>query len=241
MKQLYLLLNIASIAIPFLFSFERRISFYKKWPWLFLAILITTIPFIIWDIIFTNIGVWGFNENYLIGIQLFGLPIEEWLFFLCIPYACIFMHYSLTYLFSNWVLSKKLVKMISIFLIFIFLLVSIIYSDRWYTLVNYGYATLILLIAYFTSISLLQRFYITFLVMLIPFFLVNGVLTGFGITHEIVWYNDAENLGVRMITIPIEDMTYAFSLILSSLMLMNFLPKLLKKKARTSYNYNSES
>ena len=229
MKQLYLILNLASMAIPLLFSFEGRISFYKKWPLLLFSIVITTIPFIIWDIIFTHIGVWGFNPNYLIGIELLGLPIEEWLFFICIPYACIFMHYSLTYLFPKWVLSKRLVRMLTPFLIITFFLVAIVYFDRWYTTINYGAAGILLLVAYIFNTSLLQQFYITFLVMLIPFFVVNGVLTGFGIEHQIVWYNDAENLGIRMITIPIEDMTYAFTLILSSLILMDFFSKHFKK------------
>ena len=229
MKQLYLILNLASVAIPFLFSFEGRISFYKKWPVLLLSVVITTIPFIIWDIFFSHIGVWGFNANYLIGIELLGLPLEEWMFFFCIPYACIFMHYSLTFLFPNWQLSKRLVRALSFFLILTFFLVAIMYYDRWYTTINYGLAAIVLSIAYKSNTLLLQKFYITFLVMLIPFFVINGVLTGFGIEHQIVWYNDDENLGIRMITIPIEDMTYAFTLILSSLMLMDFLPRYFKK------------
>ena len=55
--------------------------------------------------------------------------------------------------------------------------------------------------------------------MLIPFFIVNGVLTGTGIEGNIVWYNDDQNLGIRLGTIPIEDTAYAFSLILMNLFL----------------------
>ncbi len=67
--------------------------------------------------------------------------------------------------------------------------------------------------------ELLQSFYITFLFMLIPFFIVNGILTGTGIEGNIVWYNDEENLGIRLGTIPIEDTVYAFSMILMNLSL----------------------
>ena len=66
----------------------------------------------------------------------------------------------------------------------------------------------------------LQSFYITFLVILIPFFVVNGILTGSFIEGEVVWYNNAENLGIRLGTIPIEDLGYAFNMIFMSILLI---------------------
>ena len=48
---------------------------------------------------------------------------------------------------------------------------------------------------------------------LIPFFIVNGLLTGSFIIDEIVWYNNNHNLGLRIGTIPIEDIFYGFSLL----------------------------
>ena len=95
--SLYLVLNIASFFIPFLYSFESRMKYIKRWKAVFLAILITAIFFIIWDIIFTKIGVWSFNPRYHSGIEFFGLPIEEWLFFICIPYSSIFIHFAFHY------------------------------------------------------------------------------------------------------------------------------------------------
>jgi lycopene cyclase domain-containing protein len=68
--------------------------------------------------------------------------------------------------------------------------------------------------------------------MLIPFFIVNGILTGSGIEEQVVWYNDAENLGIRLLTIPVEDTAYAFSLILLNLFLFLKLTK--KKKPKQS-------
>ena len=42
----------------------------------------------------------------------------------------------------------------------------------------------------------------------------NGVLTGSFIEEEIVWYNDEANLGMRLGTIPVEDIFYAMFLML---------------------------
>ena len=58
------------------------------------------------------------------------------------------------------------------------------------------------------------------MILLIPFFIVNGILTGSFIAEEVVWYNNSENLNIRIFTVPIEDIVYAFSLILSNLILI---------------------
>ena len=61
---------------------------------------------------------------------------------------------------------------------------------------------------------------ITFLLVLVPFFVVNGLLTGSFIPEEVVWYNNEENLGLRLGTVPVEDVFYAFSMLYMSLILI---------------------
>ena len=215
--MLYFLLDIGSISIPFLYSFHPKLKLYKIFPSIFYAIIITMIIFIPWDIIFTNLGIWGFNETYFIGLQIFNLPLEEWLFFICIPFACVFTHYVLLLYFPKTSLSERITKKICKILVVTLIILSILNYNKWYTLINFSLAIIVITIVYNYNFKLLQKYLITFLVILIPFFIVNGVLTGSFIEDQVVWYNNAENLNIRLGTIPIEDTIYAFTMILNTL------------------------
>ncbi|WP_298236766.1 lycopene cyclase domain-containing protein [uncultured Algibacter sp.] len=223
MNYLYLLLNLGSLIIPFIFSFHPKLKFYRLWKPLFTGILISMLLFIPWDIIFTKQGIWGFNDTYFLGIKLFHLPIEEWLFFICIPYACVFTHYALLYYFPNLKLSKENTKIISYLFILICIVLAFANYNKWYSVINFSLAALLITFVIHINSELLCSFYLTFLVMLIPFFIVNGILTGSFIEHEVVWYNNSENLNIRLFTIPIEDAVYAFSLILLNLFIMDLI------------------
>lgn len=230
MDYLYLLLNLGSISVPFLFSFHPKLKFHNYWKSLFLAIVITMLIFIPWDVIFTKNGFWGFNDTYFLNERIFGLPIEEWLFFICIPYACVFTHYALLHYFPNMKLSSNITRYLSFGFIGLFLIVTLFNYDKWYTFINFLYAVILIPIVLKTNKELLQSYFLTFLVMLIPFFIVNGILTGSLIENEVVWYNNQENLGIRITTIPIEDSVYAFTLILTNLALTEFFQKKLFSK-----------
>jgi lycopene cyclase domain-containing protein len=218
--SLYLIINIASFSIPFLYSFEKRMNFIKYWKSVFLSIFIVAFLFIVWDIFFTKIGVWGFNPAYHLNINIFGLPLEEILFFICIPYASIFTHYAFDYFFPQIKISKFYTNYITIILFLASVIILAFNLTKWYTATNLLVFILLLVYSFFFNNLILQKFYITFLIILIPFFIVNGILTGSFIENEIVWYNNSENLGIRIFTIPVEDIIYAFSLLYANLILI---------------------
>lgn len=225
MEYLYLWINIASLSVPFIFSFHPKLKFYKKWRSLFPAIFLMMAFFIPWDILFTENGIWGFNEQYLSGIKLINLPIEEWLFFICIPYACLFTHYSLVKFFPKMALSNRTTSISYVILITTLLAVIVYNYAKWYTAVNFAYAILLLGLIYNYSRKSLSVFFPTFLVVLIPFYIVNGLLTGSWINDEVVWYNDLHNLNIRVGTIPIEDSIYALSMLLTVFVLTQYFEK----------------
>ena len=202
-------------------------KYIKRWKSVFPAIIITAIFFIIWDIIFAKMGVWSFNPRYHSGIEFFGLPLEEWLFFICIPYASIFIHFAFHYFYPKVSLSDRTVKIIYFILVTILIPVVIFNLDKMYTSVNYILLVLLLTYTVFKIPNILNTFFITFLIILIPFLVVNGILTGSFIDEPVVIYNNSENLGIRLGTIPIEDIGYAFTMILMSLI---FIQKIENKK-----------
>tara|TARA_R110001583_G_scaffold10179_8_gene47354 strand:- start:1591 stop:2292 length:702 start_codon:yes stop_codon:yes gene_type:complete len=220
MTYLYLLINIASFLVPFIYSFEKKMNFIKWWKPVFLSILIVAIPFLIWDITFTKYEVWGFNPAYYLGITIFGLPLEEILFFICIPYASIFTHYALLYFFPAFKLSNKVTQIILNILLIVSVIVILLNYPKAYTTVDFVLFGLLMLYSLVVKDKIINRFFITFLLILIPFFLVNGLLTGSFIHQEVVWYNNTENLGIRIGTVPIEDAFYAFSMLYMSLILI---------------------
>lgn len=230
MKYLYLWLDLGSFIIPFIFSFHPRLQFYKKWRSFFPALGVMMLVFIPWDIWFTQQGYWGFNPAYLTGYSLWGLPIEEWLFFICIPYACIFTHYALQTLLPGMRFSVRAVNGIHLGLVSLLVVVLWYNYDRWYTLVNFIFGLLILGYTFNYRRELLQTFLPTYLVILIPFFIVNGILTGYGIEDQVVWYNNDENLGIRMVTIPIEDLIYNLGMLLTTFVVTENLEAKRQKK-----------
>lgn len=213
--NLYLLILFFSVILPFLWSFERKmVAYSKSFAPLFLGILIVGSFFIIWDIIFTHYGIWGFNPRYLSGIYIFNLPLGEWLFFVIIPFCSIFIYRVFNYFRKSPVLEKSH-SYISYFLLGFSLVMMLIYYDRSYTFMTFS----LLAILIYIHIKVLKtkwmgRFYMSYLFVLIPFFMVNGLLTGSLLEEEVVWYNNLENMGIRIGTIPFEDAFYGMILIL---------------------------
>lgn len=208
----YLLIDLFSISVPLLVSFHPRSGLYKHWYALFPAILITAVFFLLWDSWFTSMGVWGFNPTYITGMRIGNMPIEEILFFICIPYPCVFTFDCLIRVIPEDVLSKNL-AVISYALIGLCVIVATVYHDNYYTASAFGLLAVLLFAAYYIKVPWLGRFYVIYAILLIPFLIVNGLLTGTGLAAPVVWYNADHIIGPRILTIPIEDVFYGMGLL----------------------------
>src|SRR5262245_3991205 len=134
MKFTYLLVDLFTVLVPFVFSFHSKIRFTAHWGSFIKAALVAAVPFILWDMLFTQAGVWGFEPDYVLGIYLGNLPMEEILFFFCIPFSCVFTFYCFERFISRSC-STNSVRFISVAIAAIFIIACAVFPDLQYTLV----------------------------------------------------------------------------------------------------------
>ena len=213
----YLLLNLGSLAFPLVRSFERRVRFVAYWPGLWVGLLLNALYCIPIDIWFTAKGNWGFSDAYTLGWKVFGLPVEEWMFFFCIPYACVFIYACVSKLLNvkdswGWTAFAWAIVIVTG-------ATALLNVDKEYTLLKLGSASVFLAFyIIFTKGKNLGRLMFSYILTEIPFLIVNGFLTSL----PVVTYNNAENLGIRMsdvlgirfLNIPVEDNVYSLLMLL---------------------------
>jgi lycopene cyclase domain-containing protein len=214
----YLTIDLLTIAFPFAYSFTARSGFSKRFARVFAAIALVAVPMLVCDAIFTAQGVWGFNRDYILGLAPFGLPVEEILFFLCIPFACLFI-YDTVKKFPRLALPEKPVRVVFGALAIAFALIAVLNVQKAYTLFAcLGALPFLIALAEGHLKHRVGHIATTYLFHLIPFFLVNGILTAL----PVVWYNDAENLGIRLGTIPVEDTAYSMMLLFGAIFVLEW-------------------
>ncbi len=211
MAYTYSLILFFTVIICFIASFDRRILFNRYFGAFLKASILVAIPFILWDVWFTAKGVWWFNTDYTLGIVIAGLPIEEWLFFICIPFSCVFTYFCIDKFFKvDWLVGfNNLIVFVSVIVCSI---IALIHYDKIYTLVTAVVTIITLIYLHFIArADWISKASMVFMVLMLGFFPVNGVLTGTMLESPIVNYNPGDFLGIRMLTIPIEDAVYGYT------------------------------
>lgn len=211
MHYTYILINFFTVVVCFAFSFHPKIRFDKHFLAFLEASVLVAIPFIIWDALFTKFDVWWFNTDYTLGLTILGLPIEECLFFICIPFACVFTFFCLDKFFKlNW--ANAFNNTIVFVGVIVCILMALLFHNKMYTFVTTVATTLVLVYLHFiANAEWIGKASLVYLILMLGFFPVNGILTGSGLPSPVVNYNPNEFLGIRMFTIPIEDAVYGYT------------------------------
>ena len=209
MSLTYLLIDLAIILGPLCFTRHPRVAYYRNFRALASSILVVSTAYIIWDMVVTHWGEWSFNPRYVSGINVVNLPLEEILFFITVPYACLFLYEVVlaTGRKDNCSLPIGIVAAAIVSLA----AGSFAYLSQGYTSKALASCAVFLLIALWLDRPLLEsRSYWLWLgICLVPFLIVNSVLTAL----PVVQYNPDAIWGARFITIPLEDFFYNYSLL----------------------------
>lgn len=205
----YLIINMLIFLPVLILSFRTDVKPHKHPMALLASYLLVSVPFIIWDIWATTAGHWSFNSDYIMGPSFRGVPLEEWLFFITVPFAMIY----------TWGVVKKYVSDKPAILVWPFLGIGVITGLSSWMLINYwsngytrsaAFATLItVFIGLFIGLFFSVRFW-TFQILLLSLFLIfNTVLTRL----PIITYGTDSIIGFKVGTIPIEDLFFGFALV----------------------------
>lgn len=208
MRSAYLLFNVAVLSSLLGTAFVT-VRFWSRWRGFLRGLLFVSGPFVLWDMYAAASGHWFFNQDYTFSARFQGLPIEEILFFISVPAACMFV-WSTTARFHSGVFMPRKYLQFALLAAFVAGIGFGIACDRPYT-------RIVLIVGAFTclAMAIFSRWINTFrfllfeLVTFALFLISNSVLTGLPI---ITYGNDAIT-GYRVGTIPIEDFVYNFALI----------------------------
>jgi lycopene cyclase domain-containing protein len=218
-------LGITFIA-PFILGFHPSVAFNRQWQKILRGIFWIALLYLPWDMLKTYFGVWSFNDAYISGIFLTNLPLEEVLFFVATPFACLFSYACVQYYWPKQNTDTEKFKKPALWglitLIVLALLVLRQNITGWYTTSAVAVAIAMSIWAY-TRLSKRQFFLglLTWAILLLPFYICNGILTGIAfweypfwntemidIKDAVVLYNNAENASIRIWSVPLEDFFY---------------------------------
>jgi len=208
----YFWIDIITIAGPLALSFDKRVAFFKEWKYFLSAMFITSGIYLIWDAIFTAIGVWRFNPEFVLGIYLGNLPWEEIFFFVAVPYACLFIYACLRHYFPGME-NRNMGRFLSLLLLIFSITMVVMHYNKLYTAITFSLLAFTLLNQLLvTRGTYATHLYAAWFVTIIPMLIVNGLLTGL----PILIYENTENIAIRVPAllpgmtygIPVEDFFY---------------------------------
>ena len=93
-----MLILLLSISVPLFVSFWPPLRLYRNLKALIYSVALIVFIFGSWDVFAAFRGHWAFNPRGVWPMRIMGLPFEEWLFFIVIPFCCIFTWEAIKYI-----------------------------------------------------------------------------------------------------------------------------------------------
>jgi lycopene cyclase domain-containing protein len=197
------------MVVPLTLTFDERTAYHRRLRAVGFAIAVVSTSYLIWDVIVTSRGEWSFNARYLTGLQFLKIPLEEILFFMTVPFSCLFLYEVVLY--ASKRKSLKVPNALIAAAILLLAATSIALRQQGYTSKALASCGFFLLFAWLIDRPLLnsKQYWFWLGVCYVPFLIINSVLTAL----PVVEYNPAAIFGFRVFSIPVEDFFYNYAML----------------------------
>ncbi len=216
----YLFLQLTYLIIPVLLSRKNNMRFTFRLRYLMPAVIFSGAIFVMWNMRFNELGIWNYNPEYITGIYMLNVPVEEWLAFIIIPI-------SAAYIF-DW-LSIKLEKfkqhniLLAVSLLLFIAMGGLAYFFRRNMFSFFTFFLAAIYLGYTVFRNRFKKhypaFYGAFIITLIPF-LVVSILAGL---LPVISYNTDHIMGIVIFAVPLERIFYLFLMLLITITIYQYL------------------
>ncbi len=214
-----LVLLVMAVVTMFLFV-KKTIVFFTELKYMLPAILFSGTIFILFNRRILETGIISFNPAFLSGKFLFKLPLEEWFFLLIISLFSFSVYILITELFPNFE-RPNLFLIISVVLLLGFGFGAWHFRQKLIPFFVFFLITIYLGYTIFRNRFKmhLTKFYISYAIAVIPYFLIKGLLYSL----PVVFLNTGYTIGIRFLNAPVEEFGYFFLLMLINITIFEYL------------------
>lgn len=225
MNYYYLLINLALLVFSFVLALDKKSQAIRSWKLMLPAVVVSGLLFSIIAFILNQFKVSVFNDEYLFGIRILQLPIEEVLFHFLLAFAGLNVYVVLNEHFPKNNLEKFSLSTSNL-LLGVLIAMLFFTHTKVYSIVVFSVLFLTLFyIEYVNKRRFMYKFYRAYAVMLIPFCLLYMLIGGL----PILSYSVGETINLKLGAIPFEGFFYLMSILLLSV----YLFELVKSKSKS--------
>jgi lycopene cyclase domain-containing protein len=216
----YLLLQLAFLVIPVILSTRKTIRFAFQLRYLVPAIVFSGAIFVMWNMRFNELLIWTYNPNYITGILLARVPLEEWISFLIIPFSSVYIYAFLKIKLEK--LDKQNIFVALSLLLFIGMgTLAYVFRRNMFSFFTFFLGAIYLGYTVFRNRfkKYYTAFYGSFIVSLLPFIVVSIV----ALRLPVITYNTDHIIGIQVFGIPFERFFYLFLMLLITTTIYEYL------------------
>ena len=216
----YLLLLLIYLVIPVALSLQKKVRFVFRLKYILPAVIFAGAIFVMWDIRFVQMRIWSFNPDYISGIELLRLPVEEWLSFLIIPLSSIYIYEWLKIRFEDFE-KPNVFLIVSLVLLLITGVLAYVFRTRMFSFFTFFLSAIYLGYTVFRNRfkKYYTKFYLALIISFVPFLTVSAMLN----SMPAIIYDSTHIIGINIAGVPLEKVGYLFLLLLINITIYEYL------------------